>query len=583
MEVFVTQCKVCKCSKCPGDTNFTCISCQCDLCPQCKDNHVNDLKTINHNIVIYRDKVSLKHSRIQGKSTKHLKRNTISDLYGHPCSCHCTDHRKHTLLYIRDETEKGSGDPQKIIQFITNEVLHNRQVLLSSIQADYDTCHSAFTFSQTEMLKKALILWDRICYVTCGINFKHKSLKERKKLNKHLVCIQSFEHIYEQSTINPVQFLKIKSRVLQLRDSPIFTIHTYHFSINNAINKMDVMESLVDIKTRDGGKRHVQNERLLKLVLPISPDVAGVFSCHHISCMTSERAWVNDSKSLILTNKAGETLHHLENLCHKTYSGLHAVNRKDELFYIDEEYNIIKLSRDMDRAILFIKTTASRRKLKSRFWAQPSTLEQSAIWTPQYVTWSFSTGDRISTWRPQCVCCSPFTGDLLVGMIKEKPESSKVTRYDQSGQMTQTIQYNDKDLELYRGPRFITESNNGDIVVCDDDAVVVTDREGRHRFSYTGHPLGSGLSPSGICTDVLSNIFICDSISKTVHMIDKDGQFLLHLMEPKDEDKPYSLGYNVHTHSLWVGTLYNNTLSIYTHSDQVSLEGNFLYKKTIDK
>lgn len=58
-------------------------------------------------------------------------------------------------------------------------------------------------------------------------------------------------------------------------------------------------------------------------------------------------------------------------------------------------------------------------------------------------------------------------------------------------------------------------------------------------------------------------------------MIDKDGQFLLHLMEPKDEDKAYSLGYNVHTHSLWVGTLYNNTLSIYTHSDQVSLEGKF--------
>lgn len=108
--------------------------------------------------------------------------------------------------------------------------------------------------------------------------------------------------------------------------------------------------------------------------------------------------------------------------------------------------------------------------------------------------------------------------------------------------------------------------------MCDDDALVVTDREGRYRFSYTGHLLGSGLSLGGICTDALPHIFVCDSISKTVHMIDKDGQFLLHLMEPKDEDKPYSLGYDVYTQSLWVGTLCNSTLSIYTYSDQVSLE-----------
>lgn len=150
--MFATQCKVYECSKCPGDTNFTCISCQCDLCPQCKDNHVEDLKTINHNIVIYRNKVSLKHSREQGKCTKHPERNKFCDLYGHPASYHCTDHRKHTLLYIRDETEQG--DRRKIIQFIRNEVLQNRQVLLSTIKADYDTCHSTFTFSQTEILKR---------------------------------------------------------------------------------------------------------------------------------------------------------------------------------------------------------------------------------------------------------------------------------------------------------------------------------------------------------------------------------------------------------------------------------------------
>lgn len=90
------------------------------------------------------------------------------------------------------------------------------------------------------------------------------------------------------------------------------------------------------------------------------------------------------------------------------------------------------------------------------------------------------------------------------------------------------------------------ESNNGDIVVCDDDVVVVIDWEGRYCFFYIGYLLGLGLLLSGICIDVLLNIFICDSIFKIVYMIDKDGQFFLYLMELKDEDKFYSLGYNVY-------------------------------------
>lgn len=46
-------------------------------------------------------------------------------------------------------------------------------------------------------------------------------------------------------------------------------------------------------------------------------------------------------------------------------------------------------------------------------------------------------------------------------------------------------------------PRYITENNNGDIVVTDFDigpgAVVVTNENGSHRFSFTGHPSGSEL------------------------------------------------------------------------------------------
>uniref|UniRef100_K1QZC9 Uncharacterized protein n=1 Tax=Magallana gigas TaxID=29159 RepID=K1QZC9_MAGGI len=87
--------------------------------------------------------------------------------------------------------------------------------------------------------------------------------------------------------------------------------------------------------------------------------------------------------------------------------------------------------------------------------------------------------------------------------------TGKVFRYNKSGQLTQTIQYENTELELYRQPNYVTENNNGDVVVSDyESAVVVTDRGGRRRFSYTGHPPGSNLGPLGICTDAMSHILM---------------------------------------------------------------------------
>eukprot|EP00105_Crassostrea_gigas_P042755 XP_019926903.1 PREDICTED: tripartite motif-containing protein 3 isoform X2 [Crassostrea gigas] len=144
----------------------------------------------------------------------------------------------------------------------------------------------------------------------------------------------------------------------------------------------------------------------------------------------------------------------------------------------------------------------------------------------------------------------------------------KVTRYNQSGQLTQTIQYNNTGRGLYRGLRYITENNNGDVVVSDfvSGAVVVTERGGRHRFTYTGHPSGSRLWPYGICTDALSHILVCDVITHTVQMINKDGQFLSHLLTKSQEmGGPWGLSYDVNTHRLWVGSEYNKKVCVFRY------------------
>nr|XP_034319432.1 uncharacterized protein LOC105320016 [Crassostrea gigas] len=296
----------------------------------------------------------------------------------------------------------------------------------------------------------------------------------------------------------------------------------------------DVMESTNGIPTTETGNQQQGNECLLKLMSPPellhSLTVTGISCPVHISRVTSDRVWVVSDINIILTNTTGVPLHRLNDFC--GLYGLHTVNSESELIYIDRNYNINKLSKDMNTTTTFLKRTDT-------------------------------------TWEPQCVFWSPPTGDLLVGMYRKEPVTGKVTRYNQSGQLTQTIQYDNTGLEMYSVPQYITENNNGNVVVSDSGAIVVTERGGRHRFTYTGHPTGSGLDPRGICTDALSHILVCDCRTNTVQILDKDGQFLSHLLKESENVDPYSLCYDVNSYRLWVGSgsWDNNKVCVYRYID----------------
>lgn len=109
--------------------------------------------------------------------------------------------------------------------------------------------------------------------------------------------------------------------------------------------------------------------------------------------------------------------------------------------------------------------------------------------------------------------------------------------------MTQTIP-DCIGLKLYISPNFITENNNGDIVVSDfaSGALVVTNREGKYRFSYPANRSELRLKPNGNCTDALSHILVCDKTTNTLHMLNKDGRFLSHLLIlPSGINNPYNL------------------------------------------
>ncbi|XP_052693141.1 uncharacterized protein LOC128171387 [Crassostrea angulata] len=540
-----------QCSKCPGDTAYHCVSCPCDLCPQCKENHVKDLQTIDHDVVSHRDKINyIPTQEICVRHPSHFY-TKYCELCQVPVCDSCSEdqlHRfrsvlygqgQHEILDIQTAYKTKRQQHRGTIHTIRSEALFYRPVLLTGIKADVKTCHTEFSLLQSEMLTKAQRLKDLIDKVVndllnnvlCYFDFKHRCKKQKIKMIRHIVRLRRYEHRYVQPafTFSALQFLSFtKTALPQIH----LTLHTSQLSMTESLNKEDVMESLSAIQITERGNRRVGNQCLLKLTsgaeLHQSLTLTGVGRCLHISHVTSDRVWVSDDKyNLMLTDTTGVPLHRVEDSC--SGYGLHTVNSESELIYIDRKYNINKLSKDMKTITTFIERTDS-------------------------------------TWEPWCVYWSPSTGDLLVGMYRTG--TGKVTRYNQSGQLTQTIQNHNTGRGLYSRPLYITENNNGDVVVSDywSDAVVVTERGGRHRFSYTGPPSGSGLWPCGICTDALSHILVCDDITDTVQMINKDGQFLSHLLtESQEMGYPRSLSYDVNTHRLWVGSLDNNKVCVYRY------------------
>ena len=147
----------------------------------------------------------------------------------------------------------------------------------------------------------------------------------------------------------------------------------------------------------------------------------------------------------------------------------------------------------------------------------------------------------------------------------KKYKEAKVTRYSKAGRKIQNILRDNLGQELYTDPNFITENINGDICTSDYQkyAVVVVNKSGHYRFSYTGQ--GSNFCPWGICTDVLGHILVCDDVSNTVHLLDQEGEFLAVILSPR-QGIEYPRGVCLDDeNNLHVGQYCTNIVTVYKY------------------
>ncbi|XP_061187012.1 uncharacterized protein LOC133195166 [Saccostrea echinata] len=235
----------------------------------------------------------------------------------------------------------------------------------------------------------------------------------------------------------------------------------------------------------------------------------------------------------MLTDTQGNTIHNLMNVKLHGY-GVHTVSNGRELIYIDNDGNINKLNTEA-------KTTTTLIKKKNKL-------------------------------EPLCIYSSQSTGDLLVGTKIYFPEDiTSIIRYKSSGKRVQTITDGNWNHRLYGYTAYITENLNGDVIVSDlqSQAVVVIDRAGKHRFSFTESSFlspESDFSPYGICTDTMSNILVCDENLNSIHIIDKDGHHLQTLTLPEEEIyRPRCIDYDEERSIFRIGSWYCNTLCLYRY------------------
>ncbi|XP_065938505.1 E3 ubiquitin-protein ligase TRIM71-like [Magallana gigas] len=554
---------VCGTEDCEKNCQFYCNDCHQPLCEQCRDEHQKNKKTKNHEVVPYKQrKRQLPVEKCKIHPSKDI--DLLCEQCQIPICSKCTateEHRGHVftdleivfaekcslchveITKIRSYFEPTSQDLKKEIVGNVTEIKKIMKDIRTSMKAEAESVKKLVDTVTSEKMEQVDKIEQSLLETLSGQNKKmHDYINYLNEL------IKNFYGYLSSSDIDNLTFA-LKSENLMIQPipetfkpvPPVFTAGQYskediakllgRITVpntkpeNRKIKPMETASTELKLTGKqDREKSDVKQTLSLSSAVTKVREfkVPGVSRVYHISLGKSGRLWVSDYiGNLFQTDLQGNKLQMIRTSGES--EGYHTVTQGGGLIYTEKYHKVINRITPDNSITEFIKT-----------------------------------GD----WTPFSLHSSHINGNMLVGM--RKYEEVKVTRYNKTGTEIQNIQRDNKGQELYSRPDYITENINGDVCVSDYNkhAVVVVDKSGQHRFSYTGQ--GSGFNPFGICTDVLGHILVCDVISKTVHLLDQDGQFLsLLLTSQQGVHIPCSVCVD-DENNLWVGDV-ANTVRVYKY------------------
>nr|XP_011446237.2 uncharacterized protein LOC105341406 isoform X4 [Crassostrea gigas]XP_011446239.2 uncharacterized protein LOC105341406 isoform X4 [Crassostrea gigas]XP_034310294.1 uncharacterized protein LOC105341406 isoform X4 [Crassostrea gigas] len=559
---------MCGIEDCGRNCHFYCNPCHQPMCEHCRDEHQKSPETKNHEVVSYRErKRQLPVEKCRDHPTKDI--DILCDECNASLCSKCSTmsvHKGHSFTDLETiYTEKSAAYRQEF-QRIQAYFIPMAKDLRNEIKIDATKIKTIMDDIRSSMRDEAKFLKKLVDEVTSDnieqVNIMEESLKEMlqsqdKTYQDYISYLEDLVtkfHDYLSSTQlqnNPIIFpLSEHFKIRPIPETikpvpPEFTAGQYskedvakllgRIAIPDTkpeIRKIKPMETAsTQLKPTSKQTKQERGKSGVKQTLSLSSSVTkvreytvpGFDEVYHISLGKSGRLWVSDgSGNLVQTDLQGNRLQKIQT--NDRSEGNHTVTQDGDLIYTDHSNNIINRITPDNTITKFIKT-----------------------------------GD----WVPISIHSSHINGDILVGLIKEG--KGRVTRCNKIGKDIRNIERDNKGQKLYSYPHYITENINGDICTSDSlkDAVVVVNKSGQHRFSYTGQR--STFYPQGVCTDRLGHILVCDYYSDTVDLLDQDGQFLcLLLTKQQGVEYPCSVCAD-DENNLIVGQGHSNTFTVYKY------------------
>ncbi|XP_062579937.1 uncharacterized protein LOC134241942 [Saccostrea cucullata] len=530
----------CGIEDCDRNCEFYCNLCHTRLCKQCRDEHRRSPETKSHEVVLYQQrKRELPTEKCKIHPTKDIELLCNECLISFCSKCTATQaHRGHTFHDLESIYTEIFSHCQGTIAKIHEYFLPTTKDLQKEIDGDAKEIKIIMNIIRTSMKAEAeslkRLVDDIVSENMEEVNKTEQSLLEKlksqvKSIEKYKAYLNDLDkkfHVnvcsFEPSkpfTAGDMQIQSIPETTKPLM--PLFTAGKYSkadiakllgkltFPNNNEevrkvkpskVKNLTSYQKRTSYQVIEDSKPISNVKQTLSLSSFVTEDreltVPGVDEVYHMSLDRSGRLWVsNYVGNLVQTDLQGNRLKKIQTC--RGY-GYHTVTQDGDLIFTDFNKKVInKITLDNNITELIKKRD----------------------------------------WRPISIHSSHINGDLLVGMLKG--EEGKVTRYNKTGKEVQNIQRDKKGRGLYSRPHYITENINGDICTSDfiKKTVIVVNKSGRHRFSYTGH--GSGFLPWGICTDVLGHVLVCDL--ENVHLLDQDGELLSLLFTLKQATCPISV------------------------------------------
>ncbi|XP_048754100.2 uncharacterized protein LOC125665492 [Ostrea edulis] len=496
-----------------------CELCNINLCKACVEEHLSD-SSKKHNVVSYIKQI--KAIPNYPKCPKHADKH--SELYCQKCdvpvcsTCVSKRHRGHNLCDVLEKLGSKTESLQKDLEELETRIYPRYEELVSDVQtekSELQTKYGKLTIAadqQGEVLHRE---------ITAIVNERKSAIQEMK--TKHRAALDKNTDEITQRITELKEVIEDLKKMLNTKDvsltstyksrngefrqlPPKVRVTLPSFSPSklkkDQLNKMVGSVSSLSITTEKHGytmkppeaasslpvKKLLKNPRLTATI------DTGYDYVTSVSCLNEEQFWTRGfDNTLKLLNLQGKLLTSIQTASGEWPRDI-TVTRDGDLVYSDWYNSTVNLVKNKQ-----IQTVITLRR---------------------------------SGWRPRYVC-STSSDDLLVAMISDGSEQTKVVRY--SGfKETQSIQFDEQGRPLYSYDydyKYISQNRNLDICVADykGKAVVVVNQSGKLRFRYTGQPSNTNrsFSPRGITTDSQSHILTADF--SRIHILDQDGQFLRYI------------------------------------------------------